>query len=507
MSRRVRRLLAAALLACAAGACKDDPARREYFQALELEDTGQPLEDQLRHLDRAVQLAPTNAHYREKRGGRLFSLGRVQDALADYDRAVALEDRPYLRFERADALCALAEYEAASADLDHAIAAHVGNVQFSSRRALVRLALGRVADARADVDRAFATTRPGIEDRYARAAVLVMEGELEAALLDLDYVIANSSEPTHGALPRTLRLLVHVALGRLDRAATEFDPGILYAAGAEPDLGPHYWLTPRNCANGFIAARAGELVSKAQPTLAALPRPSSRAPVAVTLPTPAQDATEPSRMEREGARSEESASAQTASEQREPIRSPPEPPPTREAAARMDATAAQISEARARLASLSRDLRLADATDFAPEVPADQRQTALSADLDRDGRADLAVIAVGARPSRHEYWLLRTNGSSERLLSRPGGRVEKPMELKPAGGAGMAARRYGDIVPGTGDDVDAVRDGKQKELERRRAAYRSVPALVVCTSSYDLCGTSTTWYFEAGELRSFTAGD
>jgi hypothetical protein len=71
----------------------------------------------------------------------------------------------------------------------------------------------------------------------------------------------------------------------------------------------------------------------------------------------------------------------------------------------------------------------------------------------------------------------------------------------------MAARRYGDIVPGTGDDVDAVRDGKQKELERRRAAYRSVPALVVCTSSYDLCGTSTTWYFEAGELRSFTAGD
>ncbi|MCU0671132.1 MAG: tetratricopeptide repeat protein [Myxococcota bacterium] len=460
MSRRVRRLLAAALLACAAGACKDDPARREYFQALELEDTGQPLEDQLRHLDRAVHLAPTNAHYREKRGARLFSLGRVQDALADYDRAVALEDRPYLRFERADALCALAEYEAASADLDHAIAAHVGNVQFSSRRALVRLALGRVADARADVDRAFATTRPGIEDRYARAAVLVMEGELEAALLE-----------------------------------------------AEPDLGPHYWLTPRNCANGFIAARAGELVSKAQPTLAALPRPSSRAPVAVTLPTPAQDATEPSRMEREGARSEESASAQTASEQREPIRSPPEPPPTREAAARMDATAAQISEARARLASLSRDLRLADATDFAPEVPADQRQTALSADLDRDGRADLAVIAVGARPSRHEYWLLRTNGSSERVLSRPGGRVEKPMELKPAGAAGMAARRYGDIVPGTGDDVDAVRDGKQKELERRRAAYRSVPALVVCTSSYDLCGTSTTWYFEAGELRSFTAGD
>jgi tetratricopeptide (TPR) repeat protein len=245
MSRRVRRLLAAALLACAAGACKDDPARREYFQALELEDTGQPLEDQLRHLDRAVHLAPTNAHYREKRGARLFSLGRVQDALADYDRAVALEDRPYLRFERADALCALAEYEAASADLDHAIAAHVGNVQFSSRRALVRLALGRVADARADVDRAFATTRPGIEDRYARAAVLVMEGELEAALLDLDYVIANSSEPTHGALPRTLRLLVHVALGRLDRAATEFDPGIIYAAGAEPDLGPHYWLSPR----------------------------------------------------------------------------------------------------------------------------------------------------------------------------------------------------------------------------------------------------------------------
>jgi len=255
-------------VACLASGCADDPARREYFQALELEDTGQPLEEQLRHMDQAVRLAPTKALYIESRGNLLFALGRAPEARADYDRAVALADRPYLRFERADALCALGEYHAALADLDRAIAVQPENVQFYPRRGLVRLALGHVAEARADIDHALAASRPGHDERYARAALLLVEGRPAEALPDLDSVITTFSNPSHQALPRTVRLLAHVALGRPELASTDFESWSLAAAERLPDLGPRYWLVPRSCANGFLATQAADLAADAASVLA-----------------------------------------------------------------------------------------------------------------------------------------------------------------------------------------------------------------------------------------------
>jgi tetratricopeptide (TPR) repeat protein len=258
--------IVALVAACFAAGCSGagDEARREYFKALELSKTGQPLEEQLAHVDRAVRLVPTSATYVEKRANLLFAVNRLAEARVDYDRAVALADRPYLRFERADLLCALGEHDAALADLDRAIGAQPDNTQFYSRRALALLARGRVAEARADVDHAMASSKTGSSERYARAAVLLMEGRFADALADLDIAVARSSDPSHGALPRTLRLLAYTALDQRDHAAAEFDRQTLKAADHWPELGYRYWLVPRGCDNAFIAAQAGELVAKAQ---------------------------------------------------------------------------------------------------------------------------------------------------------------------------------------------------------------------------------------------------
>ena len=266
------------VVACLAAGCDraGDEARREYLEALELSKTGRPLEEQLARVDRAVRLVPTGATYLEKRAGLLFGLGRLAEARVDYDRAVELADRPYLRFERADLLCALGEDDAAQADLDRAIAAQPENIQFYARRALVRLAVGRVAEARADVDHAIASAPAGESERYARAAVLLLEGKPAEALADLAFLIAHFSDATHGALPRTVRLLAHAALDRPEQAAAEFDRQTLDAAAHWPSLGYRYWLVRRGCANAFIVTEAAPLVARAQSILAASePRTSS----------------------------------------------------------------------------------------------------------------------------------------------------------------------------------------------------------------------------------------
>lgn len=263
-TRLVRILLPLVLAALSAG-CDSvgDEARREYFKALELSKTGYPEEQQLEHINRALELAPDAASYLEFRASLLFSLGQLQRAGADFDRAVELADRPYLRFERADLLCATGKLDAALADLDRAITEQPENTQFYPRRALTHLALGNVVAARTDVDRAGA-----LAGNHARAAVLLMEGSPNEALGLLDELIA-ATDMSHSGLPKTLRLLVHAAMDRPDRVATEFDAQSLAAAEHWPYMGYRYWFVARNCSNAFFVSSASSVLAKAQGILAA----------------------------------------------------------------------------------------------------------------------------------------------------------------------------------------------------------------------------------------------
>jgi hypothetical protein len=57
------RCVIALLIACLGTGCDTagNEAKREYLNALELTNTGRPLEEQVAHMDRAVRLAPPTA--------------------------------------------------------------------------------------------------------------------------------------------------------------------------------------------------------------------------------------------------------------------------------------------------------------------------------------------------------------------------------------------------------------------------------------------------------------
>jgi tetratricopeptide (TPR) repeat protein len=279
-------LAVAVIVACATGGCDSTKAeaRRQYFKALELSHTGAPLEDQLGYANRAVQLEPASAIYLELRAGLLFSVNRLSEARADFDRTVELADRPYLRYERANLLCALGEYAAALTDLDRAIGAQPSNTQFYPRRALARLAVGRVIDARADIEHASAIPN-GLAGSHARAAVLLMEGKPAEALVDLDPLV-ESSDYSHQGLFRAMRMLAHAALKHRDRVLTEFDRERLAAAAHYPDLGFRYWFVSRSCDNAFIVTQAGGLRSKVE-TMVSVSDSAPPPPVARVTPSPA----------------------------------------------------------------------------------------------------------------------------------------------------------------------------------------------------------------------------
>ncbi len=291
LPRRAPAAVVAGVLLLAACDGPRDQARDAYFEGLRLSKTGGPAEEQLAAIDRAIALDPSAAAYPEWRAGLLVFLGRYADARRDYDRAVALADRPYLRFARAQALCALGEVDAALADLDRAIAAQPENDQFYPRRALARLAAGRVPEARADLENARARQPSYPEESYALAAVLFSEGRYGDAVAVLDRVVAAMGD-SGGMQARVLRMLAHEADGRRELAAAEFDTGRIAAGAQGYDRGPQVWLGSRGCENAFLVMRHADLVEQVRGMIAALEatrsarasRPSSPAPVAPADP-------------------------------------------------------------------------------------------------------------------------------------------------------------------------------------------------------------------------------
>jgi len=149
--------------------------------------------------------------------------------------------------------------------------------------------------------------------------------------------------------------------------------------------------------------------------------------------------------------------------------------------------------------------RVAVDRDFAPTVARRERAVMLAADLDGDGHADRAFIAVGR--GTHRYYLWQSAGSRLRLLTElPGAQIASPWSLKKAGETGLAEMRYSSLLEGYGDTVDAVHDGRAAELDRLRRHYRAAPALELSIRR-DGVQSFRAWYFRGGKLASFEAGD
>jgi tetratricopeptide (TPR) repeat protein len=101
-------------------ACGSDEAHREYLAALRGDEDGSTYEERVAHLDRAIDLEPDRPAYYEARALMRIDRRDFDTASDDLDAAIALGDRPYLRFLRGLVRCQLGDCGAALPDFDQA---------------------------------------------------------------------------------------------------------------------------------------------------------------------------------------------------------------------------------------------------------------------------------------------------------------------------------------------------------------------------------------------------
>ena len=178
-----------------------------------------PTRTAMDYFSQAMAMDPNYSEYYNDRGAVYFKLGRLDEAEADYRRAIELArptprsgrtwdsatakcagwtrpwpptpDRstsspaPLALVGRAEAHFALGRLDAALADYDRALALEPDRALVLAGRAIVRYESGRLAEAAADLDRAVELD-PEVPELYQNRAVALRDlGRLEEAARDL----------------------------------------------------------------------------------------------------------------------------------------------------------------------------------------------------------------------------------------------------------------------------------------------------------------------------------
>lgn len=207
-----------ALLVLFAIACGRDEADRVYFEALAGDKVGKPCEEMVGLVDRAIALRPDRASYYQHRAGYRVGLGDLAGAKADLDRAIALTDQPYLRYERAIVSCKNGRCADALPDLDAAIAAQPDNTQFYRIRAIARVATGMPEKALEDGERMVAQMPQHGESYYARGIARLALGHTDQALADFTTTLQLRPDLVY---PLARRADAYQKIGDAARAAAD----------------------------------------------------------------------------------------------------------------------------------------------------------------------------------------------------------------------------------------------------------------------------------------------
>ena len=184
------------------------------YGLLALSSTGR-LEDALASYDQALALDPGDAVAHGVRGVTLQALGRLEDALAAYDRALALDpENAITHSNRGVALVALGRFEDALAAFDQALALDLENDIAHGGRGVTLQALGRFEDALAAYDQALALD-PENTSSLHRGVALVALGRFEGALAAFDQALAL--DPDNGGTHENKGITLAV-IGNFDQA-------------------------------------------------------------------------------------------------------------------------------------------------------------------------------------------------------------------------------------------------------------------------------------------------
>jgi tetratricopeptide (TPR) repeat protein len=180
------------LALAAAGMPASAPAHRNHGVALAR--LGR-MEEALASFDRALALKPDDIESLTARGNACLALKRHEDAIAAYDRVLRVKpDQAVLWYRRAVALMALGRFEEGVASCDKAIALKPDNAEALNARGTALYELGRLEEAVASYDAAIALKPDFLDALCSRGAAQHALDRLEEALADFDRAIAISPD-------------------------------------------------------------------------------------------------------------------------------------------------------------------------------------------------------------------------------------------------------------------------------------------------------------------------
>lgn len=183
-------------------------AKGHYKNGLKLQELRRH-EEALASFDRAIALRPDFAEALSGRGMALKGLRQFEEAVASYDRALAVRpDFAQAWYNRALALQDLEKHEDAIKSYDLAIAASPGYALAHCARGIVLLNVGRAEAAVAACDRAIAIDAGFAKAHATRGAALQLLKRIDEAIASYDRAIAIQPDFIEALWNRSLALLL-----------------------------------------------------------------------------------------------------------------------------------------------------------------------------------------------------------------------------------------------------------------------------------------------------------
>jgi predicted O-linked N-acetylglucosamine transferase (SPINDLY family) len=183
------------------------------------------LEEAVASYERAVALAPDYVEALFNRGNALAELGRLDVALASYDAAIARAPHHAAACaQRGNVLHRMQRFAEAVTSFDRAIALRPDYAEAWNNRGIALSRLGRFAEAVASCDRALALRPDDAEMLRNRASVLVGLGRFDEAVASHDRALALRPDDAAACNDRAVALC---KLGRFDAAIASCDRALV----------------------------------------------------------------------------------------------------------------------------------------------------------------------------------------------------------------------------------------------------------------------------------------